>query len=90
MASNPAEITPADITPADMAHEREQMLRKLFNAVSHDLKTPLSCIIGSLEILEHMKGVLSEEQRATLIHTATSEARKLNVFISEMLEKVKP
>ncbi|MBY0407124.1 MAG: hypothetical protein K2Q01_05485, partial [Rickettsiales bacterium] len=32
--------------------DREQMHRQLFSAVSHDLKTPLASMIGSLEIYQ--------------------------------------
>ena len=77
-------------TSPDFDNEREQMLRKVFSAVAHDLKTPLACIIGSLEIIGHSKEMLSNEQRDALISTALSEAHRLNGFISEMLEKSKP
>lgn len=69
--------------------ERERLLRTVFNAVSHDLKTPLACIIGPLEIIEQMKKELSTEQKNSLIHTALTEARKLDGLITDMLDKAK-
>ena len=77
-------------TLSDFDTERELMLRKVFNVVSHDLKTPLACIIGSLEIIERMQDTISAEDRDTLINSALSQAHKLDGFISEMLEKAKP
>jgi len=74
----------------EFEQEREQILRRIFNAASHDLKTPLACIIGSLEILEKMKESLSSEQRDSLIQSAILEAHKLDGLITDMLEKVKP
>ena len=70
--------------------DREQMQKKLFSSVAHDLKTPLACIIGSLEIIEHMKDNISSEQRETLISMALAEARRLDDLFIKMLEKIKP
>ncbi len=70
--------------------DRQQMQKKLFSSVAHDLKTPLACIIGSLEIIEHMKEKLSNEQRETLISMALAEARRLDDLFIIMLEKIKP
>lgn len=70
--------------------DRKILLRKVFNVVSHDLKTPLACIIGSLEVIERMKDTLSPEQFDSLIKTALIEAHRLDEIVSEMLEKARP
>lgn len=75
--------------PPDYERERERIMRIVFNKTSHDLKTPLSCIIGSLEIISQMKEMLSAEQKETLINTALTEARRLDILVSRMLEKAK-
>jgi K+-sensing histidine kinase KdpD len=75
--------------PSDVDEERERLLRKVFSNVSHDLKTPLACIIGSLEIMERLQETLSAKDRKALIHTAITEAHKLENFISDMLSKAK-
>ena len=77
-------------TPTDLEQMREQLLRKAFNKVSHDLKTPLACVFGSLETLDQMKEKLSPEQRDTLTKTALAEAQRLDVLFAAMLDKVKP
>lgn len=77
-------------TATDFNNERELMLRKVFSVISHDLKTPLACIIGSLEIIERIKETISTDDRNALINMAISEAHRLDKFISEMLEKAKP
>ena len=69
--------------------EREQMLRKVFSNVSHDLKTPLACIIGSLETAEHLQDKLSTENRGILLQMALVEARKLDTMISNIVNAVK-
>jgi K+-sensing histidine kinase KdpD len=53
-------------------------------SVSHDLKTPLSCIIASLEIFKRKE--LAKDIQTTLINTALEEAYKLDKIISTMLE----
>jgi K+-sensing histidine kinase KdpD len=68
---------------------REQMHRSILTTVSHDLKTPLACIIGSLEIFERTKDRLSSEKQDVLIHTALHEAYRLESFINNILDMAK-
>ena len=69
---------------------RNQLRAKVFSSVAHDLKTPLACIIGSLQTLDQMNEKLSPEQRDMLIKTALTEARRLDVLFADMLDIVKP
>jgi two-component system sensor histidine kinase KdpD len=69
--------------------EREQLHRNVMNSVSHDLKTPLACIIGSLEIYERTKGKLSPEKADELLATALHEAYRLDSFINNILDMAK-
>lgn len=70
--------------------ECDALRMKIFSIVSHDLRTPLACIIGSLGTLDQMSANLSPEQRDILIKTALAEAQKLSVIIAQMLDKAKP
>jgi K+-sensing histidine kinase KdpD len=70
---------------SDIETSREQAHREIFSKVSHDLRTPLSLIIGSLEIYEKMKDQLTEEKKSTLITLAMQEAYRLDNFISNIL-----
>lgn len=76
--------------PPDFEKECEQLRTKVFSSVAHDLRTPLACIIGSLGTLDEMSDKLSSEQRDTLVKTALVEAQRLDGFVTEMLDKVKP
>ena len=69
--------------------ERERIHRQMLSSVSHDLKTPLASIIGSLEVYERMKTKLSEEKQAALIAVALQEAYRLDNFITNMLDMAK-
>jgi K+-sensing histidine kinase KdpD len=77
-------------TNTKQEQEREKLLRKVFSNVSHDLKTPIACIIGSLEVIEHMKETISIKDRDVLINTALTEAHRLDGLVSKMLDTAKP
>jgi two-component system sensor histidine kinase KdpD len=69
--------------------EREGLHRQMLSSVSHDLKTPLVSIIGSLDVLERMKDKLSEEKQTALIRVALQEAYRLDNFITDVLDMAK-
>ncbi len=73
-------------TPDNM---REALHRKILDGVSHDLKTPLATIIGSLEIYRRMEEKLSKEKCGALIGAALSEAYRLDNFITNILDMAK-
>ncbi len=75
---------------SDYEKKCELLRTKVFSSVAHDLKTPLAAIIGSLGVLSYMWDKLSSEQRSVLIKTSLLEAERLDGFITEMLDKVKP
>jgi len=71
---------------AKISEEKEKLRSLLLSAVSHDLKTPLSSIIGSLSVYHSMFERLSDEHKLTLTTTALDEAQRLDSFISNILD----
>jgi two-component system sensor histidine kinase KdpD len=71
---------------AKISEEKEKLRSLLLSAVSHDLKTPLSSIIGSLSVYHSMFDKLSDEHKLTLTVTALDEAQRLDSFISNILD----
>jgi len=69
--------------------ERERLHRNILSLVSHDLKTPLACIIGSLQIHERTKDKLSPDKKNILINTALEEAYRLDNFVTNILDMAK-
>jgi two-component system sensor histidine kinase KdpD len=65
--------------------EKEELRSALLSSLSHDLRTPLASIIGSLSAMRHMNEVLSAEDRKSLTETAHEEAERLDSFISNIL-----
>jgi K+-sensing histidine kinase KdpD len=69
--------------------ERERIHRQMLSSVSHDLKTPLASIIGSLEVYERMKDKLTPDKQAALIRVALQEAYRLDNFTTNILDMAK-
>ncbi len=58
----------------------------LLSSVSHDLKTPLASIIGSLSVYHGMFDSLPDKQKRELTETALDEAQRLDSFITNILD----
>lgn len=69
--------------------DRAHMHRQMLSSVSHDLKTPLASIIGSLEIFHLLDKSLAEEKKTELLKTALQEAYRLDSFITNILDMAK-
>ncbi len=82
-------MTPAEITSPTHDEIREYLHRQMLSSVSHDLKTPLATIIGSLEVMTMLYDKLSEEKRKSLIGSALTEAFRLDHFITNILDMAK-
>jgi K+-sensing histidine kinase KdpD len=65
--------------------EREKLRSLILSSISHDLKTPLSSIIGGLSVYEKM----NSRDKVAMVTTALEEAIRLNQFISDVLEMTK-
>ncbi len=69
--------------------EREKLRTSLLSSVSHDLKTPLAAILGSLSVHRSMYDKLPEAQRKELTEAALTEAQRLDSFITNILDLAK-
>lgn len=64
--------------------EREKMRANLLRAISHDFRTPLTSIIGTLGVLED-KTLLSENDRKRLLEDARNDAEWLINMMENLL-----
>lgn len=69
--------------------EREKLRTSLLSSVSHDLKTPLAAILGSLSVHRSMYEKLPETQRRELTDAALIEAQRLDSFITNIIDLAK-
>lgn len=58
-----------------IAAEQERLRANLLRAVGHDLRTPLTSIIGSATVILENENSLNEEERHTLLENVKSEAQ---------------
>ena len=76
----------ADIDNARLGAERERLRSAMLTSVSHDLRTPLASIIGSLSSLRSYGERYDPATRDDLLATAQGEAERLNRFVGNLLD----
>lgn len=64
----------------------QQLREDLTRLLVHDLRTPLTAIVGALELVEFRGDRFSPERRAHFIRSALRSARSLNNMISNLLD----
>lgn len=64
----------------------ERLQAALFNSISHDLKTPLTSIMGSVSSLIDDEVIYDAEQKATLLRGIRQSAERMNRFVSNLLD----
>ena len=63
----------------------DEMKNTFLEAVSHDLRTPLTSILGSAITLEQSELELPREDAVDLVHRIASNARKLERLLGDLL-----
>jgi len=67
--------------------EADDMKNTFLTAVSHDLRTPLSAILGSAITLESADELgISEDDRRQLIRSLSKKARRLTTMVNDLLD----
>jgi two-component system sensor histidine kinase KdpD len=69
---------------AQLLQETEKLQTALFNSISHDLRTPLASITGSLSRV--LEDNLDSATQRDLLKTAHEEARRLNRLVGHLLD----
>ncbi len=71
---------------AKVQRAAEGLRSALLASVSHDLRTPLVSVIGSLSAMHELVGKLNADDQAQLVNTALLEAERLNRLIQNLLD----
>jgi len=66
--------------------QTEKLHSALLSSISHDLKTPLVSITGTLGALLDSKAKFNEEQKNELLKTARDESKRLNRIVNNLLD----
>jgi len=75
-----------DVDRARISAETERLRSALLTSISHDLRTPLSSILGSATALKSQRKMLGEAAQEELVDTIQEEAERLNRFIANLLD----
>ena len=73
-------------TKAETAAEGERLRAALLSSISHDLRTPLASIVGSVTGLRTLGDRMSPSDRSELLATIEEEAGRLSRFVSNLLD----
>ncbi len=66
--------------------QEEKLQSALLNSISHDLRTPLSSVTGSLSALLDNDAGLDDATRKELLETAFTESDRLNQLVGNLLD----
>jgi two-component system, OmpR family, sensor histidine kinase KdpD len=75
-----------DIERARIAAETDRLRAALLTSISHDLRTPLASILGSVTSLSASGQALDVATQQELLSTIRDEAERLNRFIGNLLD----
>jgi two-component system sensor histidine kinase KdpD len=78
-----------DMDRVKRAIETERLRSALLTSISHDLKTPLSAVLGAAGALRDLSARLTDDQRSDLLSTIIEESERLNRFIANLLDMTK-
>jgi two-component system sensor histidine kinase KdpD len=63
----------------------DRLRTALMSSVSHDLRTPLTTILGSASTLRQDRGKLSDEAKDELLAAVVDETRRLDQYVTNLL-----
>jgi two-component system sensor histidine kinase KdpD len=78
-----------ELEQAKLVSETEQLRSALLSSISHDLRTPLSSIIGSSSSLMEYGDSIDGANRQELLSTVLDEAKRLDRHIQNLLDMTK-
>jgi two-component system sensor histidine kinase KdpD len=75
-----------DIEKSRVNAQTEKLRAALLTSISHDLRTPLSVILGAASSLKDQKTKLDDRAHEDLVATIQEESERLNRFIANLLD----
>ena len=79
----------AEAADAEALRRSDRLRTALLNSISHDLRTPLSTVLGSTTTLIDYGEELKPEVRRDLLDSIREEAERLNRYVGDLLDMTK-
>ncbi len=83
-------ITRADLAEkaarAELLQETDRLQKALLNSISHNLRTPITSVVGALTTVLEDGALLDAATQRQLLETAQEEATKLNRLVQNLLD----
>ena len=76
----------ADAADAEALRRSDKLRSALLNSVSHDLRTPLSTVLGAATTLIEYGKSMEAEVQADLLSSIREEAERLNRYVGNLLD----
>jgi two-component system sensor histidine kinase KdpD len=76
----------AEAADAEALRRSDRLRSALLNSISHDLRTPLSTVLGSTTTLLDYGEGLEPEVRRDLLDSVREEAERLNRYVGDLLD----
>jgi two-component system sensor histidine kinase KdpD len=76
----------ASTVESETLRRSDQLRAALLNSISHDLRTPLSTVLGSATTLIDYGETLTEAVRQDLLESIREEANRLNRYVGDLLD----
>ena len=75
-----------DLDRSRLFAETERLRGAMLTSISHDLRTPLSAIVGAASTLQGYDTALDAGQRGELLATIAEEAERMGRFVANLLD----
>ncbi|NLR76705.1 sensor histidine kinase [Leeia aquatica] len=76
----------AELESARVSNEAERLRSALLSSVSHDLRSPLTAMIGSASSLSNYSDAISAADRKSLLDAILQEGERLDRYIQNLLD----
>jgi len=84
-----AELSNSFAKMSETLHERSEYIQQFASHVSHEFKTPLTSMQGSLELLQEHGDDMPEDQRQRFINNLTDDTDRLKRLVNRLLEQAR-
>ncbi len=78
--------TSRQLSEAKVLEESQKLYNALFNSISHDLRTPLTAIIGSSSTIENEGAALREADKTELVKNINKSAFRMLKLVNNLLD----